>query len=204
MPAKSVREMTESERRRHSIGAKAFRSTIVGSILLVLVILATGLTLYVSALVGQYTQRAFNTSSNAEAILREMVDVRPLSEEVIRIYHGMTEEERAQVGTDAYRSRFAALTEREDYTAIRKVLKDFLASSDAFAVYFVYTDGLPEATNTDYDLFGRDRAVDVLNSAPDRSPEELLRAVSTAVNEFVGEEEQFDDLTMLCIEYKGS
>lgn len=64
-----------------------------------------------------------------------MADVRPLSEEVIRIYRSMTDEERAQVGTDAYRGRFAALEEREDYATIRKVLKDFLGSSGAFAVY---------------------------------------------------------------------
>ena len=37
----------------------------------------------------------------------------------------------------------------------------------------------------------------------DRSPEELLACVKSAVDVFVGEAEQFDDLTMLCLEYKG-
>ena len=140
MPVKSVREMSEAERKRHSIGAKAFRSTIVGSLLLVLVIVAIGLALYVNALVDQYTRRAFDTSCNVEAILRETVDVRPLSEEVLSIYKSMTEEERAQVGTEAYRSRFAALTKREDYADIRTVLGAFLESSDAYAVYLAIYD----------------------------------------------------------------
>ena len=42
-----------------------------------------------------------------------------------------------------------------------------------------------------------------LNADPASSPEETVRRVRGAVSEFVGEAEQFDDLTMLCLEYKG-
>ena len=68
---------------------------------------------------------------------------------------------------------------------------------------FVYTDGVAEATSADKELFGMDRAVQALNDAADQSPEGLVRAVNAAVSRFVGDAEQFDDLTMLCIEYKG-
>ena len=68
---------------------------------------------------------------------------------------------------------------------------------------FVYTDGVAEATSADKELFGMDRAVQALNDAADQSPEGLLRAVNAAVSRFVGAAEQFDDLTMLCIEYRG-
>ena len=68
---------------------------------------------------------------------------------------------------------------------------------------FVYTDGVAEATSADNELFGMDRAVQALNDAADQSPEGLLRAVNAAVSRFVGDAEQFDDLTMLCIEYRG-
>jgi sigma-B regulation protein RsbU (phosphoserine phosphatase) len=68
---------------------------------------------------------------------------------------------------------------------------------------FVYTDGVAEATSADKELFGMDRAVQALNDAADQSPEGLLRAVNAAVSRFVGDAEQFDDLTMLCIEYRG-
>ena len=68
---------------------------------------------------------------------------------------------------------------------------------------FVYTDGIPEATSIDNELFGTDRLTDVLRSVEDRTPEEILRAVSDAVHRHAGEAEQFDDETMLCVEYKG-
>ena len=69
--------------------------------------------------------------------------------------------------------------------------------------FFVYTDGVPEATNADNELFGTDRMLDALNADPDVSPRELLENVKKAVDDFVKDAEQFDDLTMLCIEYNG-
>ena len=68
---------------------------------------------------------------------------------------------------------------------------------------FVYTDGVAEAMNVGHELFGMDRTVAALNAAMDESPEGILRSVDKAVADFVGEAEQFDDLTMLCIEYRG-
>ena len=52
-------------------------------------------------------------------------------------------------------------------------------------------------------LFGMTRTVDALNQAADKSPEEILQAVNSAVESVVGDAEQFDDLTMMCIEYRG-
>ena len=68
---------------------------------------------------------------------------------------------------------------------------------------FLYTDGVPEATDAENNLFGTDRMIDALNTQPDGSPEEILKNVRTAVDGFVQDAEQFDDLTMLCLEYKG-
>ncbi|MBR5088965.1 MAG: PP2C family protein-serine/threonine phosphatase [Ruminiclostridium sp.] len=70
------------------------------------------------------------------------------------------------------------------------------------ATLFVYTDGVPEATNGEKELFKTDRMLEALNKEPDASPERLLGNVHTAVNEFVGEAPQFDDLTMLAITIK--
>ena len=106
---------------------------------------------------------------------------------------------------------------------------------------FVYTDGVPEATNAEEQLYGTERMLDALNramtgengnsdqavilskeilqtdagsidekhiqtAASDRAQpqqettcEELLRAVWNDVGDFVGEAEQFDDLTMLAV-----
>lgn len=68
---------------------------------------------------------------------------------------------------------------------------------------FVYTDGVPEATSSDKQLFGTDRMIEALNRAPEGTPKQILENVQQAVDEFVGDAEQFDDLTMLCLEYRG-
>ena len=68
---------------------------------------------------------------------------------------------------------------------------------------FLYTDGVPEATNAKNELFGTDRMLEALNRDSGASPEGLLRNVREAVDGFVLDAEQFDDLTMLCLEFKG-
>ena len=69
---------------------------------------------------------------------------------------------------------------------------------------FVYTDGVPEATDADDRLFGVERTVSSLNKAKNASAQTLLETVDADVREFVGGAEQFDDLTMMCVEYYGS
>ena len=68
---------------------------------------------------------------------------------------------------------------------------------------FVYTDGIAEATDSSDELFGTVRLTEALNTVPDASPEELIAAVGKAVDDFVGDAPQFDDLTMLCLKYNG-
>ena len=68
---------------------------------------------------------------------------------------------------------------------------------------FVYTDGVPEATREDNAMFGTERMLAALNEAPEAAPEQILGEVRRAVDGFVKGAEQFDDLTMLCIEYRG-
>ena len=68
---------------------------------------------------------------------------------------------------------------------------------------FVYTDGVPEATNADNELFGTDRMIEALNSDHSADCQQLLLNVRRAVDGFVKDAEQFDDLTMMCLEYKG-
>ena len=68
---------------------------------------------------------------------------------------------------------------------------------------FVYTDGVPEATDPSNNMFGTDRMIDALNEEAE-TPEKVLENVRNAVDAFISGAEQFDDLTMLCMEYKGS
>ena len=68
---------------------------------------------------------------------------------------------------------------------------------------FLYTDGVPEATDENMELFGTGRMLSALNEAKDCTPEQILKNMRRAVDGFVKDAEQFDDLTMLCLEYKG-
>ena len=68
---------------------------------------------------------------------------------------------------------------------------------------FLYTDGVPEATDSYEKMFGTDRMLEALNKDGNASPQQILGNVENAVDEFVMDAEQFDDLTMLCIEYRG-
>ena len=67
---------------------------------------------------------------------------------------------------------------------------------------FQYTDGVTEATNVENQLYGMERLEQVLNRVKDRTPSEILPEVKKDIDAFVGEAPQFDDITMLCVEYK--
>lgn len=67
---------------------------------------------------------------------------------------------------------------------------------------FQYTDGVTEATNAQEELYGMDRLADVLRRHADAEPMALLPAVKADITHFVGDAPQFDDITMLCLEYK--
>ncbi|MCD8130211.1 MAG: PP2C family protein-serine/threonine phosphatase [Lachnospiraceae bacterium] len=69
---------------------------------------------------------------------------------------------------------------------------------------FVYTDGVPDAADGEENQFGLERTLEVLNQDPDAEPKELLERVKKNIDVFVGEAEQFDDITMLCLTYKGT
>ena len=69
---------------------------------------------------------------------------------------------------------------------------------------FLYTDGVPEATDANNGMFGMERMLAVLNENREKDPQGILDGVRASVDAFVGEAPQFDDLTMLCLEYRGT
>ena len=68
---------------------------------------------------------------------------------------------------------------------------------------FLYTDGVTESKRPDGDRFGTNRLLDVLNENKDNSCKDIIMAVKSAVDDFAGEEPQFDDMTMLSFTYEG-
>lgn len=67
---------------------------------------------------------------------------------------------------------------------------------------FQYTDGVTEATNANNELYGMDRLTEILGEHSDLTPTELLPVIKNDIDKFVGDAPQFDDITMLCLEYK--
>jgi sigma-B regulation protein RsbU (phosphoserine phosphatase) len=68
---------------------------------------------------------------------------------------------------------------------------------------FLYTDGVPEATDAHTAMFTLPRMLETLDRHRAESPRAILEGVQRAVDAFVGEAPQFDDLTMLCLHYLG-
>lgn len=64
---------------------------------------------------------------------------------------------------------------------------------------FVYTDGVPEATSSDSELFGMERLVQVLNEEKDAPLPDILKSVKGSIDKFVKDAPQFDDITMLAL-----
>ena len=67
----------------------------------------------------------------------------------------------------------------------------------------MYTDGVPEATDNEKEMFGTDRMLEVLNKNKDAQICDLLHEVKNAIDKFAGGAEQFDDITMLGLTYFG-
>ena len=68
---------------------------------------------------------------------------------------------------------------------------------------FVYTDGVPEATNLENELYGSERMLAALNANKDLNLQSLLTALRKNINNFVGDAPQFDDITMLGFDFYG-
>ena len=67
---------------------------------------------------------------------------------------------------------------------------------------FQYTDGVTEATNPENELFGMERLSDSLNRVKDKEPKDIITSVKQDIDAFVGNAPQFDDITMLCLDYR--
>lgn len=67
---------------------------------------------------------------------------------------------------------------------------------------FVYTDGVPEATREDREMYGTERMLDVLNRQDHATCEQLLASVKEDIDTFVAGADQFDDITMMTVSWR--
>ena len=66
----------------------------------------------------------------------------------------------------------------------------------------LYTDGVVEAETKNHELYGEERLLSCLTSLKDAKAETVVNEVKQSVDNFIDGNDQFDDLTMLCIKYK--
>ena len=81
-------------------------------------------------------------------------------------------------------------------------------------ILFLYTDGVPETNNSRQELFGEKRMLDSLEKsirtarksggAQETDLHKFLNNLWSQIDEFSGDAPQFDDITMMCLEYRGS
>ncbi len=82
--------------------------------------------------------------------------------------------------------------------------KEYTLQLEPGTKMFVYTDGVPEASDSENNMLGIGRMIEALNRNPDAGPKELLDNVRQEIDRFVGGAEQFDDITMLAFTYLGT
>ncbi len=69
---------------------------------------------------------------------------------------------------------------------------------------FLYTDGVTESTNEHEELYGEERLQHFLNNHETGNTEEVLDSLRKDLRDFSNEAPQFDDITMLLLDYKGT
>ncbi len=67
----------------------------------------------------------------------------------------------------------------------------------------LYTDGVTEATNLYNKLYGEDRLKAYLNTVPEQDVAKTIAGILTDIDKFVGKAPQFDDITMVMVQYNG-
>ena len=68
---------------------------------------------------------------------------------------------------------------------------------------FLYTDGVPEATDEKHKMLGLPATLEALNELSHGSPKEIIDGINARVDAFMGDAPRFDDTTMLCLSYFG-
>jgi serine phosphatase RsbU (regulator of sigma subunit)/putative methionine-R-sulfoxide reductase with GAF domain len=66
----------------------------------------------------------------------------------------------------------------------------------------MFTDGVTEAINEDFDEFGNQRLVQTMRSVRRQNPQQIIAALTAAVRDHAGDTPQYDDLTLVVAQRK--
>lgn len=199
------------------IARKTVLFTVIGCVVLGLASLLVGLQMHRDSLLEASMRVNRMTAARAAVVAQKAADTVGLAGDVMGVYRNLTPEQRSRTGTEEYRQYFRALESAGSPGRTSAVLTYKLRNyaQDVSALYLCAldregnalvcladTDGVPEANNAAKEMFGEKRLLETLNENPGAEPEELIRKVREAVDCFAGGAPQFDDITMLCFEYK--
>ena len=92
MPSKSVREMTDDERLRHSLSARTFRSLILVSLIISAAAILFGYLLFNATVNREFRSEAWHLSKTAVDRLDKRA-IRRETETVLALYDSLTPEE---------------------------------------------------------------------------------------------------------------
>ncbi len=77
--------------------------------------------------------------------------------------------------------------------------EDYTFTIPKGGMLFVYTDGAPESQNEKEEMFGMDRLEEAVNWCRDMGPKKMVEYMKVELDNFKGNAEQFDDITMLAV-----
>ena len=81
---------------------------------------------------------------------------------------------------------------------------DFEIKLEKGDIIYLYTDGVTEAENVTNELYGTERLLNVIRGNYNCDMKEFCDSIEKDIHDFEKGNEQFDDLTMLALRYKGS
>ena len=135
MTKKSIRDMSALERLHYSLEGRVFRAMLLGSTILGFVTLLVGLSLYSIALAGQYIGESFGLARSTALVVNQIVDTEVLSEEVMSVYRGLSDAQRADPDSDGYLALYEDVENDEGYDYLLTVLREFRDASGVFDLY---------------------------------------------------------------------
>ena len=130
--------MTRFQRGFYSLNGKMFRAVVVMSLLLSMAAILFGFYLYSDTVNREYRVKTWNLANTARQII-DLDETRREAEIVAGVYRAMTEDERAENGSDAYLARFQAVR-TEAFENVRNDLQELLNANDAIAAYTAFLD----------------------------------------------------------------
>lgn len=90
---------------------------------------------------------------------------------------------------------------------VSKILKEIQISAEVGDIVVLYTDGITESRNGKNEsdmMLGMDRFIEIIEKAPIKTAQGVFNNITIELSKFMGYgHRQFDDITLICMHYKG-